>query len=185
MKNNLFIILVLSGLFISILFHSPNAKFQGRMIVNRLIDKIETIHRDDEEKKLYETVLKVKASDIYRNRDLYKRLSELNPSLELYKKKLKYYQGLIDGISRERKVEPVNRNKDFIDSLISRGAISIDKQFFKIYVESEFWNAMDYPTKNTFCMAVNNIYDGYLMVDRYSGKTLANSNRLGEINITH
>jgi hypothetical protein len=42
---------------------------------------------------------------------------------------------------------------------------------------------MDYPAKNNFCMTVNDMYTGYFMVDKYSGKTLANSNRLGEINI--
>jgi hypothetical protein len=78
---------------------------------------------------------------------------------------------------------PINKNKDFIDSLISRGALSIDKQMFKIYVDTTFWNEMDYPAKNNFCMAVNEIYTGYFMVDKDSGKTLANTNRLGEISI--
>jgi hypothetical protein len=183
MGKSIFLTLVLSGVVISTFLYNPNLNFQGRMLVERLAEKIGSLRQDNEEKRLYDMVLKIPASDIYKNREIYKQLSQLNPSSELYKNKFNYYSGLIDGTKIKSDSRPINRNKNFIDSLISHGAISIDKQLFKIYIDTAFWNTMDYPAKNNFCMTVNDMYTGYFMVDKYSGKTLANSNRLGEINI--
>lgn len=184
MKQSIFIGLVISGAVISTFLYSPTANINLRNMTQSLVEKLGSLQQDNEEKKLYDMVIKIPDSDIYRNRDVYKKLTQLNPSSELYRQKLEYYQGLIDDIEREKENRPINRTKDLIDGLISQGAISIDKQMFKIYVDTAFWNAMDYPAKNNFCMAVNNIYTGYFLVDKYSGKTLANSNRLGEISIT-
>lgn len=184
MKKFLFLMLLLGVLAIPVFLYIPIDTIPKSVDVKQLIRKFRPIQNDDEEKKLYDMVSKIPASDIYKNRDIYKKLTQLNPGSKLYKQKLAYYQGLIDRSEIEKNSKRINRNNELIDSLISQGAISVDKQFFKIYVDTGVWNAMDYPTKSKFCMAVNNIYTGYFIVDKYSGKTLANTNRLGEISIT-
>lgn len=67
--------------------------------------------RKQEEKALYPTVKAYSANELIRNWSGYKRLSELDPSNELYQKKRDHYQGLIDERAKREKVEAARKER--------------------------------------------------------------------------
>lgn len=147
-----------------------------------------------EERVLYGKVKKIPAAEVEKNRDGYQELLELNPGSAFYKRKLKYYSTLlhnkeIERVKREHdeevEREQRRRAEEIIGTLVQSDAISIDNVNYRIYVNPEFWGMMDYDKKEVFCRVLQSIYPLHSILDKYSGKKLADRNLFGETRILH
>ncbi len=179
-----FIILVLIILFIpQFCSDSNNKNIDSAKSSSNTISSEPSNETSEKEIILYGKVKKIPASEIYKNRDGYKQLLELNPSNELYKRKISHYNKLIQNQKAEKESAIISQSAKFVHELIKEGAITADNNSFRIYVEPTFWNMMDYSRKESFCFVVHKAYPRHSIVDKYSGKKLAELNFLGEINI--
>ena len=147
-----------------------------------------------EERVLYGKVKIIPATEVEKNSDGYKKLLELNPGSTFYKRKLKHYSTLLHNkeIEREKREhneeverEQRRRAEEIIGTLVQSDAISIDNVNYRIYVNPEFWDMMDYGKKEAFCHILQTIYPRYSILDKYSGKKLADRNLLGDTRILY
>lgn len=147
-----------------------------------------------EEQELYKKVRKIPARYVVKNRDGYKKLLDMNPGNETYRKKYNYYRELADirGKNKSSKIissssfsgheNPGSGYKRYLDEMEGMGVITIDSQSSSIYVETGFWNKLDYQKKKAFCYMIQKTYPTYAdsILDKYSGKKLVESNMHGE-----
>lgn len=147
------------------------------------------------EQELYKKVRKIPARYVERNRDGYEKLLEMNPDNETYRKKYNYYSKLADTRAKNKSTKivsnstdnvqekPISGDKRALDELEAMGAFTKDSQTKSIYVETGFWHKLDYQQKSAFCYKVQNLYPTYAnsILDKYSGRKLAESNMQGEI----
>lgn len=148
-----------------------------------------------EEQKLYKKVRKIPARYVEENRDGYKKLLEMNSGNETYRKKYNYYRELADSRGKNKSTKIVSSSsyeghenpssgyKRALDEMEAMGAITKDSQTSSIYVETGFWKALDSQQKNAFCYMIQKIYPTYAdsILDKYSGKKVADSNMHGEV----
>ena len=148
-----------------------------------------------EEQELYKKVRKIPARYVEENRDGYKKLLEMNPDNETYRKKYQYYSKLAESRGKKKSTKivssssynvhakPSSGDKGALDELEAMGAFTKDSKTSSISVETGFWNTLDYQQKNAFCHMVQKTYPAYAnsILDKYSGRKLAESNLHGEI----
>ena len=147
------------------------------------------------EQELYKKVRKIPARYVEKNRDGYEKLLEMNPDNETYRKKYNYYSKLADTRAKNKSTKivsnstdslqekPSSRYKRALDEMEAMGAFTKDSQTSSIHVETGFWNAMDYQQKDVFCYMIQRLYPtyAYSILDKSSGRKLADSNMHGEI----
>jgi tetratricopeptide (TPR) repeat protein len=151
-----------------------------------------------EEQELYKKVRKIPARYVEENRDGYKKLSEMNPDNETYRKKYQYYRELAESRGKKKSTKIVSSSsynghekpssgdsgdKEALDELEAMGAFTKDSKTSSISVETGFWNTLDDQQKNAFCYKVQKTYPAYAnsILDKYSGRKLAESNMHGQI----
>ena len=148
-----------------------------------------------EEQELYKKVRKIPARYVEENRDGYKKLLEMNPDNETYRKKYQYYSKLAESRGKKKSTKivssssynvhekPSSGDKGALDELEAMGAFTKDSKTSSISVETGFWNTLDYQQKNAFCHMVQKTYPAYAnsILDKYSGRKLAESNLHREI----
>ena len=148
-----------------------------------------------EEQELYKKVRKIPARYVEENRDGYKKLLGMNPGNETYRKKYNYYRELADSRGKNKSTKIVSNSsynlhktpssgyKSVLDEMEAMGAFTKDSQTSSIYVETGLWNALDYQQKNAFCYMIQKTYPtyAYSILDKSSGRKLADSNMHGEI----
>lgn len=99
-RKFIFIFIICPAILIMLLlsiFDSPQQSAQSTQKIEH--KKTKTPHQNNkksEEQRIFEAVKKVPASEIYKNRDMYKKLTLLAPQNNDYKQKLAYYNKQID-----------------------------------------------------------------------------------------
>lgn len=162
---------------------------------NELKDQEIAESKFKEEQELYKKVRKIPARYVEENRDGYKRLLEINPGNETYRKKYNYYSELVNSRDKNKRTKIVSSSSNAapenpvigyeraLEEMEAMGAFTKDSQAGLIYIETGFWNAMDDQQKNKFCDMIQKTYptNDYSILDKYSGRKLADSNMHGEI----
>lgn len=161
----------------------------GQLITDQLSIKPEMI----KEQLLYEKVRKIPASEVIRNRDGYRELMGMNPTNPYYRKKYEHYRLLakskgLGGAKSSSLSSYENHNSEFINTLRAMetaGDFTRDHQTRSIYVETNFWDTMDYQKKHEFCSMLQKTYPIYAqsILDNSSGRKLVHTNVLGEISV--
>lgn len=129
---------------------------------------------------------------------LYFDLNELYPSDQEYQSKLNLYDELMDsrdnsdGYILKTKKSSFNayRNSssqylNTLNDLEKNGAFIKNDQSRSILVETSFWNYLDFEKKKAFCFMINETYPVYAhsILDKYSGKKLAEVDMFGDIGV--
>lgn len=137
----------------------------------------------ENEKDLYARAVKTPSTDLITNRDLYMKLTELNRDSKLYREKYQYYDNLVKAENKKEHEKDKKKRTELIRMLVREGAITIDKGRQRVYVETGFWNTMNYSEKEVFCSLITKSLEGFTINDKYTGKQLAHRNFIGETSI--
>ncbi len=180
----------------------PQAKVQEKIKVQEKV-------KLTAEQILYNKVKKIPAKQIAANRDGYEKLVKMNPNNDFYKKKYEHYNNLVleknntasDTISISKSDMNIYDNRsqinntsnyqssqiaeyrEYASKLEKAEAISIDRNGYKIYFETAYWNMMSYREKEILCTILFEAYPGYSLINKYSGKVLATPSMLGGVNM--
>jgi tetratricopeptide (TPR) repeat protein len=162
---------------------------------NELKDQKIAESKFKEEQELYKKVKKIPVRYIEENRDGYKKLLGMNPDNETYRKKYNYYRELADSRGKNKSTKIVSSSSynaqenpsvgynRALDEMEAMGAFTKDSQTSSIYIETGFWDKLDYQQKNAFCYMIQKTYPTYAnsILDKSSGRKLAESNMNGKI----
>ena len=160
-----------------------------------------------DEQILYEEVKKIPSKYVEKNRDGYKKLMDMSPSNQTYKKKYFHYTKLSESKNNAYDIElsesknngfdkeivtsssfqaVISKSTSFAEALKNMevdGAFTKDRGKASIYVETSFWNVMSSNHKQLFCYMLQTTYPMYAqsIQDKYSGRKLAETNIYGEL----